>query len=189
MYYYSAKTGGFYDSTINGDDIPHDVIEISKHEHARLLSGQSAGKRIVVGDDGRPALADPIPLPASQRRAIAKRTIDTAAGNARARFVSAGQLVEEEYRLALQQTLEWRASGSPSDAVPPAIQDWADSSGMSAEDAAQNIEQTAANWEGVLLQIRKIRLAGKASVDEADDEADFAAIAQPYIDQLDAMQP
>lgn len=128
-------------------------------------------------------------MPAADRRKYAKTAIDTAAGTARQRYVSAGQLVEEEYRLALQQTKDWRAAGNPAEQVPPAIQDWADATGMTAEQAASSIEQTAAAWETVLLQVRQIRLAGKAAIDAAADTDDFAAIAKQYIDQLEAMQP
>lgn len=67
--------------------------------------------------------------------------------------------------------------------------DWATASGITAEEAAVSIEQTAAAWETVLLTIRKLRLDGKVAVDNAADDADFTAIAQPYIDQLNAMQP
>lgn len=187
--FYSPTAGGFYTREIHGDSIPGDAVEITEAEHAALIEGQSQGKRIVVDESGRPVLVDPPPVPAAERRATAKRAVDQAAGNARARYVSAGQLVEEEYRLALQQTQAWRDAGSPADQVPAAIQDWADAAGITAEQAATSIEQTAAAWEAVLLQIRQVRLAGKAAVDAAGDAEDFAAIDQPFIDQLDAMQP
>lgn len=187
--YYSKSTNGFFDRSIHSDNIPTDAVEITAEEHAALIEGQSSGKIITTDETGRPVLADPPPAPANERRAAAKRTIDAAAGNARARYVSAGQLVEEEYRLALQQTQAWRDAGSPSEQVPAAIQDWADAAGITAEQAATSIEQTAVAWEAVLLQVRQVRLAGKAAVDAAGDADDFAAIAQPYIDQLNAMQP
>jgi hypothetical protein len=148
------------------------------------------GSRHTITNLGEQPPADALDAePANIRRASAKRAVDQAAGNARARYVSPGQLVEEEYRLALQQTQAWRDAGSPADQVPAAIQDWADAAGITAEQAATSIEQTAAAWESVLLQIRQVRLAGKAAVDAAGDADDFAAIAQPFIDQLDAMQP
>jgi hypothetical protein len=121
-----------------------------------------------------------------------KQLIDQAAGNARQRYVSVGQMVEEEYRLALHQTKEWRAAGSPSANVPAAISDWAIASGMTDEQAATDIEQTAAYWDQVLLNIRQIRLSGKTAVDNATDlgtHDDMQNVAQPYIDQLNLMQP
>lgn len=189
MIVYSATAGGFFSTSIHGSSIPSDAVEISSEEYYALLDGQSAGSRIVPNDNGRPVLLEPSPVSAATRRATIKVIIDTAAGSARARYVSAGQLIEEEYRLALQQTQQWRAAGSPSDSVPQAIQDWADAANITAEEAVVSIEQTDAAWQQVLLNIRQARLAGKAAIDAAPDDADFIAIAQPYIDQLAAMQP
>lgn len=58
---YSQSTGGFYDSLIN-TDIPTDAVEIGSEEHAKLLLGQSQGKRIVPNPDGFPELAEPLPV-------------------------------------------------------------------------------------------------------------------------------
>lgn len=137
---------------------------------------------------------DPIKVEEKKQSDIknSKQAIDTAAGNARQRYVSVGQMVEEEYRLALNQTKEWRAAGSPPDSVPDSISGWATAKGITDEAAATDIEQTAAYWDSVLLTIRQIRLSGKAAVDAAVDlgtHDDMMNVAQPYIDQLDAMQP
>ena len=59
--FYSAKTGGFYDTAIHGDNIPSDAVEITKEQHAALLEGQSQGKGIVAGKGGKPVLKDPPP--------------------------------------------------------------------------------------------------------------------------------
>lgn len=69
--YYSASVNGFYDPTINGDDIPEDAVEISEETHASLLLGQSQGKVIVPGDDGYPILQDPPPETTEQLAANA----------------------------------------------------------------------------------------------------------------------
>lgn len=53
--------------------IPVDAIEITAEEHAALLDGQSAGKRIVAGADGRPELADP-PVPSVEDLAAVARS-------------------------------------------------------------------------------------------------------------------
>lgn len=58
--FYSRATHGFYDPDIHVN-IPADAVEISAEEHADLLAGQSSGKTIVAGLDGRPALTDPPP--------------------------------------------------------------------------------------------------------------------------------
>lgn len=102
-----------------------------------------------------------------QRRAQASAAIDRAAGEARTRFVSAGYLIEEEYRQALAAVQKWRANGSPLDSVPPEIQSGADYGDLDAESAAVEIEQTAAAWENVLNEIRSLRLNGKRAVNDA----------------------
>lgn len=123
-------------------------------------------------------------------RVKAKSAIDTAAGSARQRFVSAGQLIEEEYRLALQQVQAWRAAGSPAEDVPAAITGWIGATSMTAEQAAVDIEQTAAAWEQALLQIRSLRLEGKAMVDAAaDDATEITTIAGSYVQKLNDIKP
>lgn len=61
MKLFSKSTGGFYDVEVHGDRVPDDVVELTDDEHMALLIGQSAGKRIVADDDGRPVLRDPPP--------------------------------------------------------------------------------------------------------------------------------
>lgn len=57
--FYSATTGGFYDTAIHGDNIPPDAVEITVDEHASLIDGQSSGKRIVPDGNGHPILVNP----------------------------------------------------------------------------------------------------------------------------------
>ncbi len=66
--FYSATTGGFYDTAIHSE-IPADAVEITDEQHAALLDGQSIGKRIVADADGRPVLSDPPPTPFSDIKA------------------------------------------------------------------------------------------------------------------------
>jgi hypothetical protein len=190
--FYSRSANGFYTAEIHGENIPSDAVEITAKEYRALIEGQSQGKRITADENSAPFLAEMDTASIAGRRTSAKQTIDTAAGNARGRYVSVGQMVEEEYRLALQQVKDWRAAGSPAANVPAAISDWAIASGMTDEQAATDIEQTAAYWDQVLLNIRQIRLSGKAAVDNATDlgtHDDMQNVAQPYIDQLNLMQP
>ena len=170
-------------------EIPADAVEISAELRHSLFLAQDQGRAITSDENGYPMAADRAQGSAVELRNQVKTVIDVAAGDARARFVSAGQLVEAEYRLALEQTKAWRAAGNPAAAVPASIQDWASAAGITAEDAAVSIEQTAEAWESVLLTVRQLRLNGKAAIDAASDDADFDAIAQGYIDQLDALQP
>jgi hypothetical protein len=60
-FFYSASTGGFYDSFIHGDEIPSDATEESTWgiTHQELLDGQSSGKVISSNDKGHPILINP----------------------------------------------------------------------------------------------------------------------------------
>lgn len=126
-------------------------------------------------------------LDAERRRQDARDAIDLAAGKARNAFVSPGDYVAEEYRLAKQDADAWVAAGKPSDAVPDSIAVWAQARGWTAEQAAQDIIDTEAAWMDALAAIRQARLLGKAAVDAAADDADFDAVAGPYIAQLAAI--
>lgn len=190
--FYSAKTGAFYAVEIHGNRIPGDAVEISDEYHRELIDGQSADKMIGADSKGRPVLVD-VPLePLNERKAKAKQAIDIEAGNARQRFVSDGQFQAEEYLQAEQSTQAWVDAGKPGDAVPGDVQAWADASGMSPSDAADDILATATRWRSMITHIRQIRLTGKAAVDAAEDQDsanDMAAVAAPFIDQLKAVKP
>ena len=71
--HYSKTTGGFYDASIHGDDIPDDAIEISAEEHQALIDGQTQGKSIVADANGYPVLANP-PAPTLDELKAAKNT-------------------------------------------------------------------------------------------------------------------
>ena len=168
--------------------IPNDAIQVSDSVLNELLEDQR-GKAYINGN----VINHTAPPPAiNLRRDLAKIRIDTAAGAARQRFVSTGSLIDMEYKLAQEQTAAWRAAGSPAEDVPAAIRDWGTAAGMTDEQAAADLEATAAAWDQVLITVRKIRLEGKAAVDAATDQGtadDMANAAQPYIDQLDALTP
>ena len=122
------------------------------------------------------------------RRRDAYDRIDAAAGRARARFVSPGVLVAEEYRAARDAVQRWRDAGTPADDVPPEIQSGADYRDITHEQAAAEIEQTAGAYETGLSSIRTVRLTGKKAVREASGD-DIDAAADAAIAQLDAIQP
>lgn len=72
MLLYSASTNGFYLRRLHGDDIPGDAIEITDEEHRVLLEGQTAGKVIAAGTDGRPRLIERTVQAARKRQAPSK---------------------------------------------------------------------------------------------------------------------
>lgn len=59
--YYSAATGGFYDSHVH-DEWPADAVEITTSQHQALLSANAEGQLIMADDEGRPMAVDPPPL-------------------------------------------------------------------------------------------------------------------------------
>lgn len=64
--HYSAKNNAFYEDSMRGIYIeagswPDDACEISDEAYNALFDGQSDGKVITPGDDGRPVLTGPPP--------------------------------------------------------------------------------------------------------------------------------
>lgn len=56
--YFSASTGGFYDSEIHGKAIPKGAVEITAADHAALLAAQADGKMIAADKQGNPIAID-----------------------------------------------------------------------------------------------------------------------------------
>ncbi|MEZ1436987.1 phage tail assembly chaperone [Pseudomonas shirazica] len=55
--YYSDSTGGFYSPTVH-TTIPDDAVVLSADEYGALKRGLEQGKKIALGVDGQPCLAD-----------------------------------------------------------------------------------------------------------------------------------
>lgn len=170
-------------------------IEITQTQYHEALVGMSQGKKVTIaGGFKMEALPEPEPEPEppeptpAELREFELNRIDYAAGLARLRYVSAGQLIEEEYRQAKFAVEAWRAAGSPADEVPAEIISGAEYSNITHEEAAVEIEQTSTQWEGILAQIRDLRLNGKRAVRNADD-SEIETVAAGYIDQLEEMKP
>lgn len=123
----------------------------------------------------------------AEHRQCAKDSLDQAAGRARMRFVSPGDLVDQEYREAEAAAKAYKDAGYTG-IVPVAVQCWADATGQTAAWAADDILAAGQQLRDVLASIRAKRLAGKAAVDAALD-ADIESTAAQYIAQLDAMAP
>ncbi len=117
------------------------------------------------------------------------RDIDTAAGNARAAFVSPGSYIDQEYLLAKQEASEWLAGGKDEMAIPSSVSDHMAMFEVSAEAAAAEIVATAEQWETALRDIRNLRLGGKATVQRADTIEAAEEAAQQAIEQLNRYRP
>ncbi|EKS7213394.1 tail assembly protein [Enterobacter cloacae] len=65
-YFWSEKENGFYPESMKAlyenspDGWPGDAVEISEELYNSLLEGQSRGKVITSGSDGKPLLSDPV---------------------------------------------------------------------------------------------------------------------------------
>ena len=75
--FYSASTGGFYESDINGDKIPPDSVEITSEYRWELVNAQSAEKIITADGSGYPILTAPPPPTQSQIIAQYESALDT----------------------------------------------------------------------------------------------------------------
>ncbi len=159
------------------------LIAISDEEHEALISAFSQGHALHAEDGAVTTLAPDGPT-IEERRTRAINAIDAAADTARTRDNSIGQLLDVEYQQVIEAHSRWYAEGYDEAKCPEEITAWANAEGISALQAAMGIAEAAAHREGVIRQIRTIRLEGKAAVRGAGDDTDFAAIAQPFIEQL-----
>lgn len=126
-------------------------------------------------------------LPAAQKQL--GENIDTAAGEARAAFVSPGSYIDQEYLLAKQEAADWLANGKDVKAIPSSVQDHISMFDVNAETAAAEIVATAEQWEQALGTIRSARLGGKAAVSRAETIEDAEIAAQQAIEQLHQYRP
>ena len=133
------------------------------------------------------ALFEP-PVSVKQKRLSICRSIDATAGAARTRFATNSAFIESEYQRAYTLAVEWINSGYQGEAPTPVRSD-AEAFGRTDQEAAQYIKATGDYWFSKLDEIRDIRLKGKQAVEQAGDDADFMAVAQPFIDQLEALKP
>ncbi len=72
--FYSASVNGFFHSSVHGERMLPDVVEITLAQHRELLDAQARGKIIAPGADGRPVAQDrPAPSAEQVRAAVAAR--------------------------------------------------------------------------------------------------------------------
>lgn len=122
----------------------------------------------------------------SDLRLAAIDAIDSAAGEARARYTSTGQMVTDEYRLTYDEAVAFKAAGYPAESIPESIQAWVDGSDYTVQQAADNIIATKPQLDTVLNAIRSIRLPAKHNVRSAI-EADIPAIRDAAVAAINAV--
>ena len=189
-YYYSPTHNAFYPAALKqdyGDAWPTDAMPVNDDLYLQYANAAPEGMRRSAGKDGMPCY-EPLPLrPAAERRRCAADAIDTAADAARARHRSIGRLIDIEYQQVIEAHGLWYINGYDDAKCPEEIRAWADAEGITCQQAASEIAEAAAHREAVISQIRSIRLAGKAAVRQAEDKADFGAVAQPFISQFESI--
>lgn len=187
-YFYSPSLNAFYPKSLRnsyGSNWPSDATPVADDVYVKFASEQTPeGMQRVAGEDGLPCFAVEPLAPASERRSVAFNAIDTAADAARARDQSVGQLLDIEYQQVVEAHGRWYADGYDAAKCPEEIEAWASAEGVTPLQAAHEIAEAAAHREAVIRQVRSIRLAGKAAIRAAADDADFSAVAEPFIDQL-----
>ena len=123
-----------------------------------------------------------------QLKLAIKESIDHESGIIRNQLVSQGNYVDEEYRLAYDEVLEWEAAGSVETDAPDSLVVWADSAfSGDLTAAAEDIKNTRNQWNSVLSAIRTIRLSSKAQVDSASTESEMITIFDNAKQQLQAI--
>ncbi|WP_445620657.1 hypothetical protein ACUN8C_01730 [Kushneria sp. Sum13] len=166
--------------------LPNDIIDVAYGDYETFaLQSPPKGKMLGVNDDGLPAWVDapaPPPMPVSEHRQNAFDWIDATADRIRASDRSVGQYLNAEYQLVAQALIDYR--NNPEGEVPDAIRSYAAAEGLAIDAAAQQIAEAAARVQELLQAVRRIRLAGKAAIRDAGDDANFMETARPYIDQL-----
>ena len=115
--------------------------------------------------------------------------VDTAAGRARASFVSPGSYIDQEYLLAKTEAQAWLDGGKDQSAIPSSVEDHMAMFEVGAEAAATEIVATAEAWETALREIRQLRLGGKAAVRQAETIEAAESAAKAAIEQLNQYRP
>ncbi len=179
--YYSKTTGGFYDSGINGKNIPADAVEISKDTRAELMAALGRDCRIQGDDAGRPIAVAPT---IDQVRFVMLQRIDDAADMARLAVVG-DPLRATEYQMAEAEAKAYQAAGYTGE-VPLSVASWAEAKQWTAKQAAESILAEAAAWNSALYAIRDVRLKAKEAVRNAPTAEAADAITDAAIDGINA---
>ena len=203
-YYYSKSTGGFYDSTIHSS-WPEDVVEISPTQHNEMLAGQSQGKVIMPGKDGKPLLTVPAPSHLHQWNGKEWVLDKAAASQLLAESIDNGtkainDLVDEayrhvtrfgpEYQLREQQAIEYKAGGYKGE-LPTQIAAFAQPTGKGNKEATDIVLAQAAKLRVTMeqlgiLRMRKFELKNLKTAAEVDKRAaEIVAALQPHLHELE----
>lgn len=158
-------------------DIAADEAKIQQRNPVNRLQGR------VTSNLKKAGYLTNLGLPASDTwtRDDAREAIDLAAGNARSRFVSFGNLTVEEYVRVLAQSREYLTDTAQT--VPRMLTTVMFVYEETAIVAATRIVNTSDAWDDILFQTYDTRLRGKKAVTLASD-SEYKQIAISYINLL-----
>lgn len=117
-----------------------------------------------------------------------QRQLDNAVDAIRARYPAAGRFIAEEYRLTAEQALSFQEGGYAGE-VPLSVDAWSRAAGMTAQEATDDILQTKAMYETMLLITRDVRLNGKAQIALCASAADAQQVYDTTLAQLESQLP
>ena len=124
-----------------------------------------------------------LPDPTMWTKDDAIKAVNHAAGLARVKHFSPGGMQNEEYRLTIEQLINWRSAGSPADNIPRTLQSYIDSTGMTPEQAATAIEQANIRTTKAIEDIRDYRVKANTTIKACDDDS-YVQIAFQFIDLI-----
>lgn len=191
--HYFKSTRGFYDDSIHSA-IPADAVEITAAYHAELLAAQAAGKRIQPDASGYPVAVDPPAPTLAEVQASALAVIDTAAGAARARYITTANGQDATYLLKAADADRYKAAGYP--AAQIATYSWVrakarstvpDPTAADYQAAADLIISTRDAWVDKGANIEQARESGKRAVASAATLADAVAAKDAAVAVLDTI--
>lgn len=112
-----------------------------------------------------------------------KNDIDVSCGNVRSSIISKGDFISEEYRVAYDEAVAFKAAGYTG-TVPMSIQTWMDVTGNTAQWVTDDIITTRNQYVGFLNDVRDLRLKSKAAVDGASTPDELQTTMQTFNTKL-----
>lgn len=165
---------------------PEDAVVLTEKEEVDYWQSPSAD-HVRGTSEGRPVWLEVDPAVYLGR---AKSNIDNAAGRARSRFITTVPGQEGTYQLKVNEALDYISAGSPADtSLYVMLTAEAEGRNIPVSDLANEVLLVRDQWVLIAAQIEKLRMSGKIAVANAADGSDLNAVAQPFIDQLNLIQP
>lgn len=181
----------FYDPSVHVV-IPAGTVDITDEQWLELLNHAGArrwdGTTVVPYTPPPPDLVD--------YKLAAKAAVDTAAGSARARFITVAPGQDATYMAKAAQAETYAAAGYPADLTGAGYIE-AEIARLGLDPALTADRQTAcdsiltirATWIAIDAEIERVRLVGKRNVMAATDHAAVAAARDAAVAALDAIRP